>query len=738
MKALPFSSLFVGVFFSLFQLSVFAQNPLPMKDLTVGNRFIYLVSGSPLGKFLFYEEVQRDTIIRGLKYGIVFNSFDKGSRLERSNDSTIVVYNTQSQKEEIVHCMKGGCHIAPWLIFGGIENSNLYNTIGDSAARVGKIEGADYVPPALPVGFSASQTILLFDYVKPFGVKNITYAYRYSSNPRSSPFNRHPVPVYIMIDNSVEIVGALIQGQVFGDTTSHDKYMLSLTMLSALQFGQVSEIPLRLSAVPGFGNLEAVTLASCRIEIDTNLLELIAVRANDSSAGGAIQPDSIQKIGNRMAIFCSIRLPSLPLDGNISFLRVRSCAIKDTTTSISINSISSVPAYPIPATSAQIRFIPRLLSIRTDALFLTFGVEKTSAISLTQGQSNKEVTDVFPLRGLQQFSFAVIVDTSLLEIPKIFSATQQLRLFPQTTRALPNNRLELGFTIPGSSLSGNRIAMMSSKSKAPVYTSSLTAIQFTTATVLKGYEFTASANTWTTFIPRRLHLRLSTTELPLGVSEIPIRLFENDSAINEKLSPLTSLDVEFTLSTRFFDASALQFFSQQHRAIPIASRRISKDTLFARLVFPLQDTIRNGVIGSMKVRTNAGIEEKTTTPISSVLYSVQPGFEFYRNYQACTIKANLSNLELQFLQSRSNLFSLRSQNPVSEQIMVRAAIGTGIGFEAHLYNTFGNMVVGTDSRYYSPGVYEFPISVLNLPNGAYTLVLKTMFGTETHRIMVIH
>jgi hypothetical protein len=86
-----------------FVFSVNAQSltNLPMKSLTVGNKWIYSNSGYELNlnsatndwfRTLTVETVIGDTMIQNRTYGIVHNSFRNSKRYERSNDTAIFVW----------------------------------------------------------------------------------------------------------------------------------------------------------------------------------------------------------------------------------------------------------------------------------------------------------------------------------------------------------------------------------------------------------------------------------------------------------------------------------------------------------------------------------------------------------------------------------------------------------------------------------------------------------------------
>jgi hypothetical protein len=82
--------------------SVSAQTASPFRDLTVGNRFVYFVSpryyelDKPRSRdttYRYYEQVMADTLINTIRYAIVYSSFDRITRFERSDDTATFVWN---------------------------------------------------------------------------------------------------------------------------------------------------------------------------------------------------------------------------------------------------------------------------------------------------------------------------------------------------------------------------------------------------------------------------------------------------------------------------------------------------------------------------------------------------------------------------------------------------------------------------------------------------------------------
>jgi hypothetical protein len=87
-------------------MTVAAQTALPLRDLTVGNRFIYKTSISReiyyeglqiLGPLQFtfygYEDVIREDTIGGKRYALIFSSATKSCHWERSDTTTLYVLN---------------------------------------------------------------------------------------------------------------------------------------------------------------------------------------------------------------------------------------------------------------------------------------------------------------------------------------------------------------------------------------------------------------------------------------------------------------------------------------------------------------------------------------------------------------------------------------------------------------------------------------------------------------------
>ncbi len=182
------------------------------KSLTVGNKFIYVRVVGQESKG-FYEQVTRDTIVNEHRYAVVFSSFDNSTRLERSDEHAIYILDGTGKE-----------HVALWLT----TKLRAGEPLGGLAMYGIGAEGASYIittvyPPrktfdttfafgavlraTTPPASSSSVSLNMFysiNYASMFGLLDWQ-----AGAPGTSAKNR----------NAVGLIGAIVNGKVYGDTT---------------------------------------------------------------------------------------------------------------------------------------------------------------------------------------------------------------------------------------------------------------------------------------------------------------------------------------------------------------------------------------------------------------------------------------------------------------------------------------------------------------------------------------
>lgn len=243
----------------------------PMKDLRVGNKYVYdlyeAYQNSSLitqrenfvevRRTLYVEECIGDSLLNGQRYTIVVSSFDKSHRFERSNDTAIFEY--RNGKEFITH--KWNVKPLDTVNLDGIPTlkSRLYNPNGQfliNSVQTGVFQNA--VMNTFGMNYSASSLFLPDSlavsnesyYQKPLGFQRISL-YRGSF--------RRTVNVFIPVASTLFNTGRVINGVVAGDTSLQDftiQVPIKAEVLStSASVGQKVEVIIRLVGVRRFAEL---------------------------------------------------------------------------------------------------------------------------------------------------------------------------------------------------------------------------------------------------------------------------------------------------------------------------------------------------------------------------------------------------------------------------------------------------------------------------------------------------
>jgi hypothetical protein len=171
----------------------------PMRDLTVGNKFVYRIVQliyptvqSDTLPGIYYEQVIRDTVLDSKVYAVVYNSFERSTRFERSNDTAIYVWRNGKEEQLYSWNVKNG-DLFKFTFLGLTYQSNVAET-----ERV----------------IVSNQPVLGFNlyYNNSSGFISITFVQRYGLT-QASTYTRN-----IRREVDRNLIGVLIQGQVTGDT----------------------------------------------------------------------------------------------------------------------------------------------------------------------------------------------------------------------------------------------------------------------------------------------------------------------------------------------------------------------------------------------------------------------------------------------------------------------------------------------------------------------------------------
>lgn len=248
---------------------VAAQSAIkPMKDLSVGNRWVYGItsseSGTNMGKpfassssSFFYEEVRRDSIIHGKRYSQIFSSFNNSVHWERAETNTLFLWHDNQELvsfsfDSTLLGIKtymfslGGrwcgdantpCPIYDFGIFRTFDSDN--NTI--SLLRV-NVSGT----------YASKQSLQYSRYIGAVLVNKQTDVTQYFT-PRAGVG-----PVLALsstaVDN-VRLIAAKLQDSIIGDNNLLRSLVVSVPSQTYLRPNTVAKIPLRLSGAPLLGDV---------------------------------------------------------------------------------------------------------------------------------------------------------------------------------------------------------------------------------------------------------------------------------------------------------------------------------------------------------------------------------------------------------------------------------------------------------------------------------------------------
>jgi hypothetical protein len=228
MRCRRFFILFIAILAALLESSVFvvAQSAIkPMKDLSVGNRWVYqrirTTTGTNMGvpdnssdSFWYYEEVLRDSVFENNRYSQVFNSYSNSSRWERSDSNSLYIWD--------------GTH----------EIVSIKSDSSEDIINISSVEpGAGYFPQF--------RNIIHLRYIGTFSNK-VSYKLQtsvYLGNRIGF------VPGYNLdIISEDKLLGAKLRDSIWGDTT-YKMFSISVAPETYLRPNSIVSIPLRLTGI---------------------------------------------------------------------------------------------------------------------------------------------------------------------------------------------------------------------------------------------------------------------------------------------------------------------------------------------------------------------------------------------------------------------------------------------------------------------------------------------------------
>lgn len=266
-----FALLAVGMVLSPLSAQIDSSR-LPMKSLTVGNRWVYNTTYFYYGSVTYnynqvIESIIGDTTIENKKYAKVFSTFDNVTRYERSNDTAVYIWNRDNGEQVLetwnldsvtLKRFNSWTYFAPKSYFGktqsGGDYMNFFNDVGNKTDSSISIVNNNWSSYYL---FSKGYGI---DYVRPYGMTKI-FENEHYRNPNGS-YNK-----------SAELIAWKVNGVSTVSITT------SAPNLQTLQ-GEVLQIPILATGMKVRKFLDSVPLCAS-LSFNASLLEPIG----DTQAG---------------------------------------------------------------------------------------------------------------------------------------------------------------------------------------------------------------------------------------------------------------------------------------------------------------------------------------------------------------------------------------------------------------------------------------------------------------------
>lgn len=263
----------------------------PLKDLRIGNKYVYDLDLSyqnasvithnghypEVHKLMYFEDCIADSIINNLHYTVIYSSFDKSSRLQRSNDTAVFEY--QNGKEIIIQKWDVrvldtiSYHSVP-AIQSKLNSFNEYFRI----SQVEKIsEGAGSLIRFLASSILQSDSLMLESQniiLKPFGLwKSFIY--------RREPWRKInlSVPIEINLFNKGRILNSVVLGDTLVQELSIQVPIKAEIINVSAIVGQQANITIRLIGVSRLAELTkqyGCNTGSISLSYNASLLEPIS------------------------------------------------------------------------------------------------------------------------------------------------------------------------------------------------------------------------------------------------------------------------------------------------------------------------------------------------------------------------------------------------------------------------------------------------------------------------------
>lgn len=300
---------------------IFAQEQLPVKDYTIGNKFVYLT---------FQEEVIADTVINGLRYGVVELSYqNRSDRLYmRSNSDTVFQYHPALLREQVSYIWGQGCQQNPFGIsFLSYSFGNACGGVNESISSPLMLHYARERVIGQTSNWGSARII------KPFGITEIRDSNQYcrleyipgrgASRPAEFRGERWDTVCSRSETANYRLIAGMVRGQPIRISGNTSPYFLRWFASSkTIAFGQTQRVMLKFSnAYDGLSaNNVGIRSVQCSFVYDSSLVAVISLK---TSIGN--KPDSLRYINGRAILYCTFLVDSNSVD--LGYVDIQSKAV---------------------------------------------------------------------------------------------------------------------------------------------------------------------------------------------------------------------------------------------------------------------------------------------------------------------------------------------------------------------------------------------------------------------------
>lgn len=402
--------------------SIYAQEQLPVKDYTVGNKFIYST---------FQEEVIADTIINGIQYGIVgLTHENRYERLYmRSNGDTVFQYYPTLLREQISYVWGQRCQNALGISF---LNFSFGNACGDIDETISSPLMLYYSSQRRANQNSNWGSVRL---VKPYGITEIGdssqicrleyFPGRGASRPSEYRGAGWFTVCYPFQNSVYRLVAGTVRGKPIRIDGIASPYFLRWFAASkTISYRQIQRVTLKLSSsITGrAANNVGIRSVQCSFAYDSSLIDIIALK---TSIGN--KPDSLRYSNGQAILYCTFLVDSSGVD--IGYVDLQSKAVNDT--SIVLN-VTDYDVKYVSSEMPKIDMIVTPLNLSLQRIKLNFFLQ-SSYNTLSFGQRNEiafGLSSLVPNVKMPLPSFSLALDTTDLDSLEILKINSTEKIIP--------------------------------------------------------------------------------------------------------------------------------------------------------------------------------------------------------------------------------------------------------------------------------------------------------------------